>query len=964
MALVSTPVPNLIGGVSQQPASMRYPGQAEEQDNAMSTVVEGLSKRPPTEHIAKVSTDTSGDLLIHTINRDTTERYVVALGDQSVLGDNALRVYGIDGTAKTIRDNGGNPADSGDFAYLDCTNPTEDLKVLTVNDYTFIVNKTKTVELAADTTPDPGHQALVTIVLGNYATRYTVNVKYGPDNIEVTKETSTGDGGDIQTTQIASDIYTALTAGFATGCTISRSGSSTYLADSANGWDLSISGSTISIKRTTTTEDFIVNLEDSVGNGNATLVKDTAQTFTDLPLVAPNGFTTKIAGDPESGADDYYVKFVTTNGQSFEEGTWEETVAPGITYKLDPATMPHLLLRQADGDFRFTPADGHTYTLGSDDYTVPEWGEREAGDADTNPDPSFVGKTINDVFFFKNRLGLLSGENILMSEAAAFFSFFRTTVTQLLDSAVIDVTAAHTKVAVLRHAVPFVEVLVLFSDQTQFVLRSEGMLSPRTVSITPSSEFENSRNAEPVATGDAIFFATDRGAYAGVREYRDVSSQRLSFEALEVSAPVPTYITGEVTKMAASTKEDVLVVLATGSTQTLWVYKYFNNGGQRVQSSWFTFTLGPDAEIKNADFIDSTLYMLIQRAEGVFLEKLSFEPGQADTDSTFKICLDRRIKETDCDSRTYDSATDQTTLNLPYNLAAGRTMQVVSRQTSLSGTEAVDLNGETVTAVYYATPPASPWFTTGPSVEIRVYGGVLTDAPSSIYVGDEITLDIASWPGGGNFNASVSEPYTVSEVFFQAWSSTLVIRAEWPEGKAAPSPTFDTASGTVGDSIDFVVAAHRAGINHKVLSTGTDTLVIAGDQTSTPLWIGEQYTFKYVFSEPTLQVASQRGGMAPVLSGRFQVRRGTLLYEDSGYFKVTVTPDNQAAYEYLFTGQVIGAGILTIGAPSVTSGIFKFPVMARHDEVLIEVTNDTPLPTRLLSAEWEASYDRRSTRMG
>jgi hypothetical protein len=202
--------------------------------------------------------------------------------------------------------------------------------------------------------------------------------------------------------------------------------------------------------------------------------------------------------------------------------------------------------------------------------------------------------------------------------------------------------------------------------------------------------------------------------------------------------------------------------------------------------------------------------------------------------------LDRKIKETDCDSRTYDSATDQTTLNLPYDLAAGRTMQVVSRATS--------------------------------TVE--------------------------------------------------------------------------------------------ASINYKVLSTGTDTLVIGGDRTADPLWIGEQYTFKYTFSEPALQVASQRGGMAPVLSGRFQVRRGTLLYAESGYFKVSVTPDNQTAFTYPFTAQIIGAGLLTIGAPSITSGIFKFPVMARHDEVKIEVTNDSPLPTRLLSAEWEASYDRRSARMG
>jgi hypothetical protein len=110
---------------------------------------------------------------------------------------------------------------------------------------------------------------------------------------------------------------------------------------------------------------------------------------------------------------------------------------------------------------------------------------RTAGDDNTNPFPSFVGSTINDVFFFKNRLGFLTDSAVVFSEADEYFNFFRTTTQQLLDSAPIDVGLSHTKVAVLQHALPFQEKLMLFSDNSQFVLRGADVLSPKTVAISP-----------------------------------------------------------------------------------------------------------------------------------------------------------------------------------------------------------------------------------------------------------------------------------------------------------------------------------------------------------------------------------------------------------------------------------------------------------------------------------------------
>jgi hypothetical protein len=56
-----------------------------------------------------------------------------------------------------------------------------------------------------------------------------------------------------------------------------------------------------------------------------------------------------------------------------------------------------------------------------------------------------------------------------MSRSGEFFEFFNETVTDALDTEVIDVVL-HTKVSILKHAIAFDEDLLLFSDQTQFML--------------------------------------------------------------------------------------------------------------------------------------------------------------------------------------------------------------------------------------------------------------------------------------------------------------------------------------------------------------------------------------------------------------------------------------------------------------------------------------------------------------
>ena len=79
MPQISTTIQNLLNGVSQQADSQRFPSQAEEQINGLSSPVLGLSKRNPTEHITKLFNTTPTDVWAQVLNRDSTERYMVVV---------------------------------------------------------------------------------------------------------------------------------------------------------------------------------------------------------------------------------------------------------------------------------------------------------------------------------------------------------------------------------------------------------------------------------------------------------------------------------------------------------------------------------------------------------------------------------------------------------------------------------------------------------------------------------------------------------------------------------------------------------------------------------------------------------------------------------------------------------------------------------------------------------------------
>jgi len=684
--LISTSIPSLLNGISQQPPAQRFPTQAEDQVNAYSSVVDGLIKRPCTEFIADLGASALSGVSdhIHAIKRDAVERYMV------VISSSGIKVYDTAGASKTVN------APDG-YSYLSPAAGTtfpNSIKCVTIGDYTFILNRTKTVAMDTTLTSARNPEALVAIINGAYHTNYTIKV--GASTYSITTGGSSADGDCVE---IAIDLAAAYNAAPISGVSVTRTGHILHFASSSS-------------------TDFTISVEDGLGGAGTLLVKKSVQAFTDLPTIAPTGMKVKVEGIPGEREDDYYVEFTANAGSGTGEGVWRESLAEGVKYKFDYATMPHALIRLSNGQFVFKRVNGTAYS--SFAGTNASWAERTVGDDVSNPLPSFVGFKINDIFLFKDRLGFLANESVIMSETSEYFNPWRTTVTQIIDSDPIDIQSAFPQVSILRAAVPINDRLIVFSDKAQFIVQGTQVVTPNSVSMTAATQYEMDPTVTPVAAGNSVFFATNRNGTQGIREFIQSENDPNLFDAPDVTANVPKLLPYGIKALAFNSMEGCLIVVPSVSRTSVNVYKFFGAGSQRIQSSWSRYQMSN--QVIGADFFDNQMY-LISYTSGdttATMERMDFGPDQKDlakSSSTvfaaYKTLLDCRADETAC-TISYSSATDLTTVTLPFTPRPDRNVVIVSRLAVVGGAETI--YGE----VFYKGKPTTRTFTVPGKLESTV----------------------------------------------------------------------------------------------------------------------------------------------------------------------------------------------------------------------------------------------------
>jgi hypothetical protein len=655
MTLNSYSIPNLIQGISQQSDSQRDPTQGEIQINGYSSLADGLRKRAGTSTVRRISSTVLGDVFFHSILRDSGEKYLV------VIGRAAIRVFDLDGIEKTV-------AAPVGYDYLSTvTSCWLDLRVATIADYTFISSVRRvpamSTALAPATARPAANEALVWVKAANYGQTYKVSVNGTLATVTtpvqpVVTSGSTVTENRISTADIAESIKTALAG--VSGVTITREGSVLHLTSS----------SAITLAAT-----------DARANADITAITNTVQAFTDLPTIAPTGYQVEVVGDPTNRYDGYFVSFVPRGtAATFGEGTWQECVAPGMPYQLDANTMPHLLVRLSDGTFYFGPANGST----QGGTKIPSWGQRTAGDFDTAPDPSFIGHAIQDVFIHRNRLGLLADENVILSRAKAFFDFFPETVTTVLDTDPIDLSASSNRVSVLRYAVPSQDELILFSDQLQFRLSSDAAgLTPASATVSVLTAFEEDLTSRPLQTASGIVFAQTNGSWTQLREF----GLRGTGASVIASAPsltdhVPAFIPG-LSQLTGNDTASIwfAITFVPGYQDRIYCYKYADRGAaggmERIQRSWSYWQLNGASRVLQILCVLETLYLLTEYPDGsVWLERMPVS-DRLSTDSLTTLLLDRAVTTTTATpaitrvaSGIYDAINKTTTWTLPYTAAA------------------------------------------------------------------------------------------------------------------------------------------------------------------------------------------------------------------------------------------------------------------------------------------------------
>lgn len=1038
MALITSNVPNLVNGVSQQADGLRFASQADELVNGYCSLLDGLVKRPPSLHVAKVSkpglspTAFSDLTFVHTINRDTTERYT-ALVDT----DGIPRVYNMNGAAQSVT------VLNNAATYLASSNPKRDLKFLTVADNTFVLNKSKATAVLKDAeteahfTPVRSKEALVFIAQGDFQTTYTLKVNGAVGSYTSVTNTAQDASLKVQPAYIAEQLANSLllpgrvatitvdvlnqygvdqiqggkynnglpptvvitpaNGGPGTGATatalfkydyfskynyiseiIVTNGGSGYLlppvisftggaspkfqnlipaatatvaSTESTTYTKKVIGSTIYLRPINGVETFDVSVEDSSGGSSIKLVKDDVQHFADLPVEAEDGFVVKIIGEPTEEGDEYYVKFnmdalagLTTTERlgrtTGGSGTWSECVASNLPFMFDPATMPHLLVREANGTFTLKQA---------------EYKKRNAGDEDTNPEPSFVGRKLNDIFFFKNRLGFTSDENIIFSEASEYFNFWRSSVVLLLDGDPIDVGTSSTKVSTLFAAVPFYDRLMLFADQSQFSLQTTALLTSKTVSIQQSTAFSAYAECAPIASGRNIYFPFSRNSFSGLQE-SFLNESNLLFDSTDVTAGVPKYIAGNITKLAAADNEQLLVALSDGFPTGLYFYKFFFNATEKIQSAWFKADFGVGVKVLNADFIESALYVTLKRGNDVFIEKLNMESGSKDTNSQYTTLLDRRLLLTDA---VYDAATGLTVFSTAYSLSglSGFTLVSAKHPSYVSGVPSTPIGAQGL------GPQVLPEgvvlsFTVSSHLSglVLAFGATVTNKVLNANVA---TLTLSANPSTFGIVAGAVVMVAGVDATFNGTYTVL------GSPNAPTSTTFSYAKTAANVASTPVTPSGLAGLQSSAYLQNLSSIVVVGDYTAQPVFFGLPYTMSYVVSRPVLRAPGASGrGLVQVTSGRYQLRRGTVSYDDSRFFKVEVEHKSGQTYSYVYNGRQLGCESTVLGSnsSSIQDGLFKFPINSKNDNVTIRLLNDSPFPCQLISLDFEGNYHARSQR--
>lgn len=712
MTSITQTIPSFVAGISQQPDELKLPGQVNNLVNAIPDITEQLVKRPGSKFISSLSGATSNGAWFSYF-RDEAEGAYIGQVDSS----GAVRMWTSGGTACSVT--------NSVSSYLATANPESELKFLTVNDYTFVTNTTKTANMSASTsstrTALTGYPYNAYVELRQLAPgrQYSLDVSTPGGGVQ---ELDSGKGKITRVKFVDKSSYdiTNNSLGYyhqnnnlnePVAKTLPNTGTNVFRVDGAtgyhavvrvtvtgqvtltegaptppnsndyqgtydrkvellyggHGWSVGdtfyveLSGARHYIEvvevapikcrcnvgsfrpkptsfeagQELTAESILSQYNETgslgnraftmsgggisvmavpIGNGlflwsNSEFVVTTSEPDlwkilqhetndpTGLPNQCKNNYLVKVINSSDSTTDDYYLKFKGTNN-SDGPGYWEETIAPNIEYSWDVNTLPVTIVRTGVNAFTVD-----TFKIDG----ANAWKNRTVGDNTTNPIPSFDGKKISQTFFHRNRLGFLSEGNVILSAAGDLGNFWNDSALIIGASDPIDIAASSTTPTIFKDAIETNTGLVIFADNQQFLLHTDSdTLTPETGKLSNISTYNYNPSSPPISLGTTIGFTDNAGKYTRFFEMFDIRREGEP-RIIEQTKVVSKLLPNNIAKISNSRENSTIFFVAKG-TNTLYGYRYFNAGNERVQSAWFTWQTA--FNIYHTFFIDDTLYLV------------------------------------------------------------------------------------------------------------------------------------------------------------------------------------------------------------------------------------------------------------------------------------------------------------------------------------------------------------------
>jgi hypothetical protein len=693
MAAVTQTIPTFLGGVSKQTDIKKQPGQVDEILNGYPDPTYGLLKRNGTQFLDLITESTPGEFTDghwFTVSRDNDERYI---GVITKAGN--IRIWNTvptisSGVLSIAEATIANKSDADVVSYLTppaTTKGVNDFHTFSYLDQTYIINKSKTVAMAAKS--DYYLRTRATVVIGSidYESIYKVVINGTQyDFTTVSIDDATTRGYPVT----ADEILTGLKADIDAALGPSPGTDTFTVTKYSNSLEIEIKdGQT----------PFTIEVAGGIQGVSLTCYQDDVVSSARLAAYTKPGRRVKITNSIDERAS-YYVKFASTGNapggtSAVNEGSgfWEEARGWDIDVDAngDPiATGGKYIAKLASSGFTATTMPYKLVSTGTNTFSISTetWASRFTGNDYGNPVPSFVGREIKFGLVYSNRLVLLSQDTIAMSVAKDFENFFFTSAQTVIASDPVDVETSSSKVSNLYCAVPQAQGLVLFSEYEQYLLYSEsGIISPVDVIVRTISQYEADRTIAAQDTGDFISFVSKVSGSTkllGMQARGNLAAADVS----EVSRVVAGYLPKGLQNLVVNV-QDSLVALYTIDSNEVFLYKYYTAGQDTVMQAWFKWQLTDP--IKFITVINNYFVAVVKSGSEykvVILDIIqNLDPTEVDASpAIITTRLDQAFVVKCGGTITYNSVTKKSTIPKPYTHVTGKTPLVVTAQTMEDGT--------------------------------------------------------------------------------------------------------------------------------------------------------------------------------------------------------------------------------------------------------------------------------------